>query len=189
MYKLCVIVTLYIFSSACLGARGEWDGNSFVDLQERAQHILLVRVESAKWGNVRNDCRYQYAFDIIHSYKGGIQEKVCYSSPLVAGNRYLVIGNIEINGEGQAVLGFWGLPAAYPLLPYGFDVPDNEAWMAVGSAEYKFPKEVRQTVDGAWKACHIPVNVGWSDPCLMPPPLVRFADVDQLLKRLNSTEK
>lgn len=190
MYKACMAVVLILCLNVCFGSSGDTEGNSFVDLQGRAEHIALVRVVSARWIESDEDnCRYEYAINSLHSYKGRFPSLICYSSPLVIGNRYLIVGNIKINRLGQAVLGFLGLPAAYPLLPYGLEVPGSEAWVAVGGAEYNFPQEVRQTGEGSWKACHISVSVGWSDPCLVPPPLVMFADVDKLLQKLNAVEK
>lgn len=159
------------------------EGNSFVDIYKRVNQVSLVRIVSAELSGLDGECRYRYRVNVERNYKGEAPSEFYYPSSMALGTKYLSMANIDDRcGKGTSFIDLYGLPALYPLLPYGFDIAESDAWVAVGGAYFAFPEGVRSV--GDYRSCYVRVEVGIGDPCLVPPPLVRFEDLEGLLRRL-----
>lgn len=123
----------------------------------------------------------KYKVDVERNYKGKTSLELYYPSSLAIGTKYLTIANVDNRCDKNApFISLYGLPAFYPLLPYGFDIAESDTWIAVGGAYFSFPEGVRSA--GDYRSCHVRVEVGMGNPCLVPPPLVRFEDVERLFR-------
>lgn len=148
----------------------------------QVDHIRLVRIVSAEFdGAAPLECRYRYRTEVLVNLKGDAPLVFYLSESAVIGSRYLLMGNIgKTCGDGGASMTLPLASALHPVLPYGFDEPDERSWIAFGGTAYTFPSGIRQA-DGP--TCYAPTENGSVNPCLVPLPAVNLHDVIQLLRQ------
>lgn len=149
----------------------------------QADHIRLVRILAAEFdAKASLECRYKYRSEVLQDFKGDAPVVFYSSESALVGSRYLLIGKLApVCGRSTMAIEFPGSNPLVPLLPYGMDRPDAESWLALGAVELVFPPWVRLIYG---PACHLPTSTGSLNPCLVPPPLVNFMDMKDLLNRV-----